>query len=338
MPGERSQPAAAHQPPPTPAGLSAQVACLRAWASRLIEHPGVAQASRRARHAVTLVILVVLIWSVASTGWREIFNGMPTSPLFYLVLLLSYLVQPMGERAVYRALWGKDRHLSVLPFMQKRVYSSTILSYSGEAFLYVWARRHLALPERFIRHSIRDSNILSATAGLLVMFALLATLAAGGVWRLPALSGDYGWDSWGLACLPLLLALGLVFTRRRVTILSHAQILRVFMIHLARSLASHAVQLLLWIVAIPEAPFAAWLNFLVARMLVAHVTFVSSGNLVLLTAGIWIAGELGLPHAQTAAVLLVSATGWQILHFVVMSISPAAGREAPPLPSPAPSS
>ncbi len=167
------------------------------------------------------------------------------------------------------------------------------------------------------------------------MFALLATMAAGGVWRLPALSEDYGWGYWALACLPLLLSLGLVFTRRRVTILSHGQILRVFLIHLARNMASQSAQLLLWMIAIPAAPFAAWLNFLVARMLVAQVTFVSSGNLFLLTAGIGIAGVLGLPHAQTAAVLLVSATGWQLLHFAVMAISPSTKPEEQPLSSPA---
>lgn len=324
MPGEISQPGAEPQPLQPQSRLSAQITRLRAWAAPRIKSPRFARVSRWARHGVTLVILLVLGWSLASLGWRQIIAGLPTSPLFYLVLLLSYLVQPLGERSVYRALWGKDRQLSVLLFMRKRVYSSTVLSYSGEAFLYVWARRHLALPERFIRHSIKDSSILSATVGLLVLFALLAIMAVGDVWRLPALSGDHGWAYWALACVPLILSLGLVFTRRRVTVLSHAQILRVFLIHLSRNLMSQSVQLLLWVIALPAVSFAAWLNFLAARLLVTQITFVSSGNLFLLTAGIGIAGALGLPQAQTAAVLLVSATGWQLLHFVVMAISPVA--------------
>jgi hypothetical protein len=318
MPGEFSQPGA----PQAQDRLSSRLARLRVWATPLLKSNRFAKLSRWARHGITLIILIVLGWSLASLGWRQIIEGLPTSPLFYLVLLLSYLVQPMGERSVYRALWGKDRQLSVLLFMRKRVYSSTVLSYSGEAFLYIWARRHLALPERFIRHSIKDSSILSATAGLLVLFALLALMAVGGVWRLPALSAEYGWAYWALACVPLVLSLGLVFTRRRVTILSHAQILRVFLIHLSRNLQSQAAQLLLWMIALPAVPFAAWLNFLVARMLVAQITFLSSGNLFLLTAGIGLAGALGLPHAQTAAMLLVSATAWQLLHFVVMALSP----------------
>jgi len=290
--------------------------------ARIAHHKWFALSRRVARAVFICALIVYLGYSLTQLGWARVWQSLPTGALFYVLLVVSYFLQPACELFVYRYLWRADRPLGLSVFMRKRVLSNTVFSYSGEAYFFLWARRHLAVPEKLLLHSIKDSNILSGMAGLLVLFALLAGIAMSGEWRLPAISQNYGWLYWIAACIPLFLCLGFIFARRKVTVLGGRQILFVFAIHLTRNLIAQVFQVTLWSLAVPSVPLAGWLNFLAARLLLSQAMFLPSGNLFLLTAGIGISGALGLPAAEVAAVLLVIAAGYQLMHFVVMALRP----------------
>jgi hypothetical protein len=292
------------------------------WLVRLAavrRKPWFIPASRLAGRLFTVAVIALLLWQLTQLGWERLWRERPTGAGFYLILVLLYFVQPLGEWVVFRRLWQAR-----LPFgicLQKRILNNTVFSYSGEAYLYLWARKNLSLPHVHLIHTVKDSSLLSGAANTLVLLLLLAGLTIGGAWRLPALDAELSWIYWLGGALPVISAAAFLFARRKITTLSGRQVGFVFTVHLARNLVNQAMQVALWTLALPAVPLAAWLNFLAARMLVMQLSFIPGGNLFQLTAGIGLAGALGLPHTETAAILLVSAAGFQGMHFVAMAFN-----------------
>jgi hypothetical protein len=298
---------------------------LPAWVRRaadLRHKPWFGPTARFASRAFTAALVVLLLWKLTQLGWARLWRERPVSLLFYALLLLSYFVQPLGEWIVFRRLWRGP-----IPFMvclRKRVLSNAVFSYSGEAYLFLWARKHLSLPHATLLHAVKDSSLLSGAASLVVLLTLLAGLGLDGAWRLPALTRDFSLFYWVIASVPVFTAAAFLFARRRITALSGRDVAFVFSVHLLRNLATQLLQVMLWVVALPGVPLPAWLNFLAARLLVMQISFLPSGNLFQLTAGIGLAGAIGLPQLPVTAVLLFSAAAFQGLHFLVLALDAAA--------------
>lgn len=312
----------------TPAASKRSVMC-KDRVAHIRQSKWFALTRRVARVVFVGALILYLGYSLMQLGWARLWQSLPTRPVFYVLLALSYFLQPLSELIVYNHLWPSARPLGFAVFLRKRVLSNTVLSYSGEAYFFLWAKQHLNLPPKVLLHSIKDSNILSGAVALLVLFGLLAGIAVTGEWHLPAISAQYRWLPWIAACLPLFLCLGLVFARRKVTVLAGRNILFVFVMHLTRNILVQAFQVALWMLAVPTVSLAAWLNFLAARLLISQGMFLPSGNLFLLAAGIGISGALGLPAAEVAAALLVTAAGNQLMHFAVMAWRPLGAAAAP---------
>jgi hypothetical protein len=293
-----------------------------AWLMQLAavrRKPWFAPAGRLAARVFTVAVTALLLWQLTQLGWERLWRERPTGAGFYLVLVLLYFVQPLGEWFVFRRLW--QAHLPFGVCLQKRILNNTVFSYSGEAYLYLWARKHLTLPHVHLIHTVKDSSLLSGAANMLVLILLLAGLALSGAWRLPMVNTDVHLVYWVVGAVPLVSAAAFLFARRRITTLSGRQVGFVFTVHLARNLVNQVLQVALWTLAMPVVPLAAWLNFLAARLLLMQLSFLPSGNLFHLAAGIGLAGALGLPQTEVAAMLLVIAAGFQGLHFITMALN-----------------
>ena len=69
----------------------------------------------------------------------------PANAGFYLLLVVQFFLQPFGDYLVYRNLWGG--HIPPLAvILRKRLMNTFMLDYSGEAYFFFWAQRHVALP------------------------------------------------------------------------------------------------------------------------------------------------------------------------------------------------
>jgi hypothetical protein len=295
---------------------------LPAWLMRLaaVRHkPWFAPAGRMAARLFTVAVTALLLWQLTQLGWERLWRERPTGAGFYLVLVLLYFVQPLGEWVVFRRLW--QTHLPFGVCLQKRILNNTVFSYSGEAYLYLWARKNLSLPHAHLIHTVKDSSLLSGAANTLVLLSLLGGLTLSGAWRMPALNTDFNPVYWLVGAVPVISAAAFLFARRKITTLSASQVWFVFTVHLARNLVNQATQVALWTLALPTVPLAAWLNFLAARLLLMQLSFLPSGNLFHLAAGIGLAGALGLPQAEVAVVLLVVAAGFQGMHFATMALN-----------------
>jgi len=201
-----------------------------------------------------------------------------------------------------------------------------LFAYSGEGYLFLWAKQNLQIPKGLLLHAIKDSNLLSATAALMVFLGLLIVLALSGQWQIPVVLDGNLWIYAAVVCFPLVLGVGFVLARNKVTALRGDQIAFTFAVHCVRTVVSHASQVALWSLAMPAIPLAAWLNFLAFRILVSRLSFVGANGILLVTTGIAFASTLGLPPAGIAGVLLTIFAAEQLLTAVLVGVPWLIGR------------
>ncbi|MEM1193601.1 MAG: hypothetical protein AAGH42_09450 [Pseudomonadota bacterium] len=136
-------------------------------------------------------IVVFLFVQVRAVGWSTLVQNLPTQPVFFVFFAIRFLALPITEFVIYRSLWAGPlvalqkrglRHL--LPvFLRKRAYNFSVFSYSGEAFLTLYARRALGLSLGTAASTVKDVNILSSfTANV------MAVVMIGAAWVLVPVS------------------------------------------------------------------------------------------------------------------------------------------------------
>ena len=137
----------------------------RPWAVRLIHI---------LRWLFPVVLLGYVGYRLSELGWRDMWAARPGNFGFYVMLVVQFFLQPLGDFMVYRNLWGAQNAPPLAVILRKRFLNSAMLDYSGEVFFYFWAQARLMLPPGMLIHAIKDSNVLSAGAGLIDGAALIA--------------------------------------------------------------------------------------------------------------------------------------------------------------------
>ena len=272
------------------------------------------------RWAVPILLLAFLGHRLTQLGWAHVWDARPDAPSFYLVLFLPFYVQPIADLIIYRNLLKVGRALPLFVLLRKRYMNGVMLDYSGEAYFFFWAQRNLDLRKGILLHAVKDSNVLSAGAGLAVAWLMVLALVMGGDLQLPAsLSGDLK-TFISVGSLPLALCLVLVIGGRRVTTLSRGEIAATFAIHLARSIVALSLEFVLWWVsgALPSA--FACLEFVALRLLVTRLPLVASKDLLFVGIGVAAAGLMDLSTVKVAAVLVIATAFNLLLEFALVGL------------------
>jgi len=212
--------------------------------------------------------------------------------------------------------------------LKKRLLNTFMLDYSGEAYFYFWAQSRLKLAPGLLVHAIKDSNILSAGAGLAMVYLIVLMLLATGGLTIPAALSHHGWLYVLVGSVPLILCAGLVLGRRKLTTLSPGQIAATFSIHFVRSLLVLLVEFGLWTLsgALPTA--VACLQFVALRLVVTRLPLVPNKDLIFVGAGIAAAGMAHMPVTPVATVLVILAAADLVLAATVASMALLLHRDA----------
>ena len=259
------------------------------------------------RWGIPILLLAFLGYSLTQLGWLHVWDARPRALSFYLVLLLPFFVQPVADLIIYRNLLGVGRLLPLSVMLRKRYMNSIMLDYSGEVYFFFWARKNLNLKKGVLVHAGKDSNILSAGAGLAMVWLMLLALMASGVMKLPSFIPAHMWTFLSVGSLPLVLCLALIIGGRRVTALSRGDVATTFAIHLVRSIAALALEFVLWWLsgALPSATVC--LEFTALRLLITRLPLVPNKELIFVGVGIAAAGLLNVSTPKVAAVLVIMA-------------------------------
>ncbi|USQ93920.1 hypothetical protein [Caulobacter sp. RL271] len=254
-----------------------------------------------------LVAAIVLQLGDATSTVLRTISRLP--PLAWPALVLLYLTQPLFDFAVFRRLWNMPL-AGFEALLRKNVINEVVLGYSGEAFLYVWARRAAGVVAAPFA-AIKDANIVSALLGNLLTLVLAAVSAT--QLRDLDFAQRMGPALWS-GLIPLAISVGVLAFGRRVFSLRLAELIHVGVVCGLRLIFWTVLTVLIWRMALPDVSTGQWIVLLAIRCLVSRIPLISNkdlvfGNLMLLLLG---------AHSTVAALMAALALVTLVLHLGVI--------------------
>ncbi|TVQ68263.1 MAG: hypothetical protein EA363_11510 [Balneolaceae bacterium] len=290
---------------------------LTAWKQRwqaINADPRARKLQKLLQRVVVLAIVGLIIYQLTDIGWGEVLQSLPASPWFYVLFGVLFVSLPVAEIFIYRRLWRFDAWQGFRAFLTKWVYNHEVVGYSGEFYLFLWARKRVGLGDRQIFRHIRDNSIISSVNSNLVAITLLAALLYTGQLDLTHVLDDTApiYIGAGILLLAVVTALVVQF-RKYIFDMPLRTAAAIFGIYLTRFLLHHAGLVLMWMAAIPGTPLPVWLTFLAMLIVINRIPFLPSKDLVFMWAGLEYARGLDVTIAAVAGMLLV----YSALHKVV---------------------
>jgi hypothetical protein len=273
------------------------------------------------RRLFMAIVIALLAYQLTQVGWGQILTSLPSNPLFYLLFLVLYLVLPVTETFVYRAVWGTSFLESFPAFLKKRVFNKDVLGYSGEVYIYLWARQRVAQTDREILGAVKDNAIVSSVASTLFAIVVLAVLFFAGQITVVQDIADHklAYLIGAIVLGSVLMALGVRF-RRTLFTLRGRLILVLFGVHLVRLVVINLLQIVQWKVALPGVAWHVWFTLLSAMIVTSRIPFLPARDMIFIGAGVGLSRMLDVSTAGIAGMLLVSSMLDKGLNAIVFSL------------------
>jgi len=296
---------------------------LKTYWKQFTESPRAKQFQSVFRKVLIVLIVSIIAYQLWDIGWSEVLSSLPTHPLFYVLFFVLYLTLPTGEVFIYRQVWAVKRWETFKAFLTKRVYNEEVMGYSGEFYLFMWARKRVGKSEKDVLKNVRDNNILSAVSSNLVAVTLIGILIFTGVIQVGDIFGNvnFVYVFTGLIIAVAFIALFIQF-RKYIFDLPLKKALIIFAIYLSRFVIHHGLLIVQWAVVIPDTPLSIWFLFLAIIIIVNRIPFIPSRDLVFMWAGIELSRMLDMATAAVAGMLLVSSAlkkSTNLILFLVIS-------------------
>ena len=282
------------------------------------------RAGRRLAKGLQLAALVGICYylalKVSAIGWQEIAGSLPTSPWFYLFFLGIYFAYPVGEWIVYSHLWGLSARKRFDVFLRMRIYNLAFVSYSGEAYLGIWASRRVKQRKRRTATTIKDSQILSALSSNSLTVLLLGLLLGTGQLSLFT-DADPSYPMYvaiAVGLSALLIPLVISF-RHRILSVDAQSAKTVFAVHLARLMMIVVLQIASWAVVMPSVPMETWLVFLTGQYVLTRIPFLPNTDLLVAGLGLTLLSFVDAPAATLAGMFVAAGALATVLNFGLFS-------------------
>ena len=274
---------------------------------------------RGLRFLVGIGVVLFLVYQLNRIGWADVWQALPTTPWFYVVALSMYFLLPITETLVYGITWQVPFRKSLPALLKKRVYNSEVLNYSGEVYLYSWAKEHVDRPDWTILGTIKDNAIVSSITSVVSAISLLVVVLVSGLIPWATLfGGEHRWYiGAGFGFGVILVALILRF-RKKMFFLPVRTLKILFGLHAARFvLMIYVLQVLLWWTVLPEVPIRTWVVFLTVKVLINRLPFLPSRDLIFAGLSVELAELTALSGAAVAGMVLVRTALDKILNLVL---------------------
>lgn len=286
------------------------------------------------RYAFMAGVVAYLILQFVQIGWQEILASLPTQPLFYLIFVVIYLSLPVAETLIYKALWHFRFWEGLSIFVKKRVLNKDVLGYSGEVYLYLWAKQRLDLTERQVLGAVKDNTIVSSVSSTVFAFAVLAVLLTTGQLAFLETLTDHE-ALYAAVGVLLILVVGLVAVRFRRTLfhLSWRWLGLLAVVHFARLAMVNALQIAQWAVVLPGIELQVWFSYLAVLIVTSRIPLLPGRDLIFLGAGVELSRMMDVPTAGIAGMLLASSVLDKATNLVMFSVLSFFARKPGGVPS-----
>lgn len=260
------------------------------------------------QHLINVGVLVWLIYELNKIGWLKVWQSFPSQPLFYILFLFLFCQLPLFEVLIYRLTWKFDSLRSIPVFLVKRVYNKDVLGYSGEFYFFAWAKTTLDLSGSEIFKIIKDNNIISSVASTLLSIALLSIfLFTDQIKIMEWIANQNQMYFIGGGLFLVLIIFIFVKFRHYVISMPIKTAYQIFGIQIVRLLLVQTVNLLMYIIVLPDIPLYIWFTYLAIEIILSRIPFLPNRDLIFASISISIAGDLAVAEESIAGIMLAKS-------------------------------
>ncbi len=258
------------------------------------------------RTVFLVAIVAVLVYQIGKIGWGSLLRSLPSEPAFYVLLAAMYFLLPITEAAIYGRFWSLPPWQCFAVMIRKRVLNMDVIAYSGEVYLFMWAKDRVRGARKAIVGVIKDNLIVTSISSLLSASLLIGGVFLSGHLVLSEIVEIPGLLYVGLGVLVAVFIGVLVYRfRREIFLLSRRTLTILTAAHVSRFLVGYVLQVAAWWVVLPDVPFETWAILLVVFVVINRTPFVPSSDLVFASAGASIVPWLDAPVAPVVGMLVV---------------------------------
>lgn len=258
-----------------------------------------------ARYTVQIGIVGYLFYKLYDIGLSTVIKSLPLDPLFYLIYITIYFSLPLSEIFIYSVGWNFKPRRAFMIFVQKKVLNTDVLGYSGEVYLFFWAKRKLKVPAEKALHFIKDNNILSSISSTFISIILLIFFFTQGYLNpfdyLPNTENSYVYV---FVVLGILL-LGFIAYKFRSYILSVslAEGTKICSIYTGRLLLTNTLQILQYALVKPDIPWAVWFSLMAVQILSTRIPFLPSQDVLYVNLALEMSDLVRVPEQELVGIL-----------------------------------
>lgn len=274
------------------------------------------------RLLVQASIIGYLIYQLWDIGLQQIIDSLPTTPLFYILYLLIYFSLPVMEVFIYRIKWPIDFKTSLPIFIQKKVLNTDVIGYSGELYLYYWAKTNLEKTSKQVFNFVKDNNILSSVASTFITLLLLFFFITQGYINIGDYVGNISLWKW-VFILVIIGVTGAIVYRFRNAIFSmnRKDSARIFSLHALRIIVINVLQIIQWKVGKPEIAYTVWFTFSAVQILSSRIPFLPSTDALFVNVALGMSDMVSVSRAELVGVLTANLILKRIMNIISYLIS-----------------
>jgi hypothetical protein len=265
--------------------------------------------------AISLAILVAVLFSLRALHWHDVIAIIPTSIAFWIVFAVFYFLPIFADWVIFRRLWGIPAS-GFVALLRKQVSNELLLGYLGEVYFYSWARKKLKMKTSPFG-AVKDVAILSALAGNAVTLVMIA-IAYPFMTNLEfAVISEKLHVSQTTLAVSLGIVVGVpmlaVLFSKRLFSLDKKQLFIVTGIHFARVIVTMSLAAAAWALALPQVDFSWWIVLSTVRLLISRLPLVTQKDIVFAGIAVFMVGydlEIAALIAFWAAIQLIANVGF----------------------------
>lgn len=257
------------------------------------------------RYILQAGIIGYLFYKLYDIGLTEVVQSLPRNPLFYLLFIFIYFSLPVSELYIYGVGWNFKKHRAFLVFVQKKVMNTDVLGYSGEFYLFYWAKDKLKVPSVEAMKFIKDNNILSSLSSTLVSVVLLIIFLTQGYLSLgdfiPQIESSLTY-LWIVLVIVVVTVIGYKF-RQHIIDVDWRDALKIGGIYTGRLVITNLLQIIQYKIAEPSVPWAVWFSLMAVQIMSTRIPFLPSQDVLYVGVALELSVMLNVPETQLVGVL-----------------------------------
>ena len=267
-------------------------------------------------------IIGYLIYQLFTIGLSQVISSLPTNPLFYLLYFVIYFSLPIAEVLIYRIKWPITFRNSFSIFIQKKVLNTDVIGYSGELYLFQWAKSSLGRSTKEVLHFIKDNNILSSVASTLITLLLLMFFITQGYININSYINDISVTNWLFIALILIAAVILIIRfRKSIISMNRADSFKIFSLHAFRIVFINVLQILQWKVGRPDIAFSVWFSFSAVQIVASRIPFLPSTDALFVNVALEMSNMVSVPKEAIVGILTANLILKRIMNVLSYFIS-----------------